>query len=136
MLRLGSRYTWYLRVPKGYLLIDEGRMNNIMARKMIRSTPGFFGSTIHRDSSGKIVGKSVPGFFGSTIHKDANGKIVGKSVPGFFGSTIHRDTSGRIVGKSIPGFFGSTMHRGMDGTIGNTRPGFFDSKITFYESDE
>ena len=136
MLRLGAHYTCHLHVPKGYLLIDEGRMNNIMARKMIRSTPGFFGSTIHRDSSGKIIGKSVPGFFGSTIHKDANGRIVGKSTPGFFGATIHRDTGGRIVGKSIPGFFGSTMHRGTDGTMGNTRPSFFNSEITFYETNE
>ena len=53
-----------------------------MAKKIV-SKPGLFGTTVHYDERGKVVGKSSPGMFGSTVHYDANGKIVGKSSPGF-----------------------------------------------------
>lgn len=66
-----------------------------MAKKIIRSSPGFFGTTIHRDSRGHVVGRSVPGLFGTTIHKDAKGKIIGKSSPGFWVRRFTETKTGR-----------------------------------------
>ena len=69
-----------------------------MAKEKITSRPGWFGTTVHYDSSGRMVGKSCPGLFGSTIHYDKNGRRVGSSHPGIFGSKTHYDSKGRRVG--------------------------------------
>lgn len=60
-------------------------------------------------------GYSRKGLFGSTIHYDENGKVVGKSRPGLFGSTNHYDNTGRYVGKSRPGLFDTQNHYDTDG---------------------
>lgn len=51
------------------------------------SKPSLFGTTIHYDEKGKVVGKSSHGMFSSTVYYDTNGKVVGKNSPGLVGST-------------------------------------------------
>ena len=51
-----------------------------MRRKTIRSTPGFFGTTVHHDANGRVVGKSMHGLFGTTVHRGKEG-TVGRTTP-------------------------------------------------------
>ena len=58
-----------------------------MARKTIRRTPGFFGTTVYHDANGRVAGKSMSGLFGTTEHLGKEG-AVGRTTPGFFGGEV------------------------------------------------
>ena len=58
-----------------------------MRRKTIRSTPGFFGTTVHHGATGRVAGKSMSGLFGTTEHLGKEG-AVGRTTPGVFGDEV------------------------------------------------
>ena len=92
---------------------------------------GFFGTKLHYDGSGKLVGQSVPGLTkGTMLHYDMNGNIIGRTDPGFFGTQIHTDKNGRYAGTTCDGWRGQKFHSTANGGSGESWEGLFGAYIT------
>lgn len=83
----------------------------------IKSRPGLFGSTVHYNEKGQVVGKSYSGAF-KTDHYNASGKKVGSTYKGSFKDS-HYDVKGRHVGTSYKGSV-KTDHYGKGGKLGSS----------------
>lgn len=107
-----------------------------MAKKRIKSKPGFFGMVYHYDENGKYVGKSRPGLFGDrTIHYDEKGKHTATSRPGFFAEEVHHDKKNNRYISSYPDLTGS-FHRSNGRTVGKTSMGLFGRSYTTVEIED
>ena len=92
---------------------------------------GFFGTKLHYDGSGRLVGQSVPGLTkGTMLHYDMNGNLIGRTDPGFFGTQIHTDKNGRYAGTTCDGWRGLKFHSTADGRSGESWEGLFGAYIT------
>lgn len=103
-----------------------------MAKKLIISRRGLFGTTYHYDERGKYLGKSRPGLFGDNkVHFDENGNKRGTSRPGFFNEEVHKlDSEYSSTRKGLFGF----VHRSNGRISGKTSPELFGTAFTEFES--
>jgi hypothetical protein len=104
-----------------------------MARRNIRSRPGFFGTIYYYEENGNPIGKSRPGLFERTrVYTDQNGRYAGKSRPGFLVKEVFTDEEHNYL-TSYEGIGGDVHFRG-GVPIGRTGPEFLGAECTVLET--
>lgn len=93
--------------------------------RIIRSSPGLFGTTNHYDEHGRLIGYSQPGLFGTTNHYNADGSKAGYSLDNLFGGQNHYHPGGEKAGYTAPGLFADQLFDGHGAHVGATREGLF-----------
>ena len=106
-----------------------------MAKKRIKSRPGFFGITYYYDENGKQLGKSRPGLLGGTrVYTDPNGNYAGWSRPGLFAKEVFIGRNNKCI-TSYDAFLGDA-HFKNGRPMGMTRQGLFDCTYTTLDTEE
>ena len=84
-----------------------------------RTEKGFVGTYVHRDENNNIVGTSELNPFTEKemIHKDSSGKIIGRSVSDFGGGFVHYDENNNVTGKSVKTPFGGFVNYDANGNV-------------------
>ena len=84
-----------------------------------KTIKGFYGTYIHKDEYGNIIGNSKPNPFLSKelFHYDNNDELCGRSVPDFGGGYIHYDAGKNMIGKSVKNPLGGYVHYDSFGNI-------------------